>query len=418
MAQLTEESFASGDAPMSLEQALALIAERVCPVPGTETVPLALADGRVLAEEIVAGLDLPPFANSAVDGYAVRFADLHPEGRTRLPLVGRVAAGSAATGISADTAAVRIFTGAPLPAVADTVFMQEDVTEKGSFVDLPGGLARGANVRAAGEDIARGEVAMPAGTLLRPPELALLAALGRDRLLVRRRPRVALFSTGDELTEPGERLSPAGIYDANRAALRALLGRSGAEVIDLGILRDVPDRLSESLAGAAAACDLVMTSGGVSVGEEDHVRAAVERLGSLVLWRIGIKPGRPVAMGSIDGVPFVGLPGNPVAAVVTFAFLGRAVIARLSGATYQPPRSLPVRLGFSHRKKPGRREFIPVLLSPSADGVMAASRQARAGAALLTSLTRSDGLVALTDDLVDVEAGTVVPFFDHDALAG
>jgi molybdopterin molybdotransferase len=418
MAQLSDDSFAFGGPLMSIEQAAVLVGERVQPVAETQAIALAEADGRVLAEAVIAGLDLPPFANSAVDGYAVRFADLAAGGESWLRLAGRIAAGADAAGVATEGVAVRVFTGAPMPDGADTVFMQEDVSEEGGFVRLPAGLKRGANARPAGEDIARGEVAFAAGQRLRPQDLALLAGLGRSSVVVHRRPRVAIFSTGNELAEPGQPLPPAGIYDANRAALRAMVQRAGAEVVDLGILRDEPESLAARLAEAARGSDLILTSGGVSTGEEDHVKAAVERAGSLVFWRIGIKPGRPVAMGVIAGVPFIGLPGNPVAVFVTFAFVARAVIARLSGTAYKPPVPLPVRLGFPYRKKEGRREYVRVSLALGSDGVFVARKHPQDGAGVMTSLTRTDGLVELAEDLTRIEEGFLAPFLAYDLLIG
>lgn len=416
MAQLSEDSFAFGGPLMSIEQAAELAGQRIQPVDGTEQIALADADGRVLASDVVAGLDLPPFANSAVDGYAVRFVDLASAGETRLALSGRLAAGADAAGVATAGVAVRVFTGAPIPEGADTVFMQEDVTTEEGFVRLPVGLKRGSNARPAGEDIARGETALSAGRRLRPQDLALLAALGHASVDVRRRPRVAIFSTGDELAEPGAPLPPAAIYDANRAALRAMAARAGADVVDLGILRDEPGSLAGRLREAARSCDLILTSGGVSTGEEDHVKAAVEQVGALVFWRIGIKPGRPVAMGVIEGVPFIGLPGNPVAVFVTFAFVARPVVARLAGSAHVAPVPLPVRLGFPYRKKPGRREYVGVSLAPGADGVMIASKHSQDGAGVMTSLTRTDGLVELAEELTCIESGTLVPFLAYDLL--
>jgi len=418
MAQLSRDSEAFGGALMTLEEAGERVAALVRPVAGIETVALARADGRVLAEDIAAPLDLPPFANSAVDGYAVRFVDLEIAGETRLPLSGRVAAGADAAGTAAHGVAVRVFTGAPMPPGADTVFMQEDVVLEGGVAVLPPGLSCGANARPAGEDIAHGALAARAGTRLRPQDLALLSALGLSEVSVRRRPSVAIFSTGDELTEPGAPLAPAAIYDANRALLRAMVARAGAEVIDLGILRDEREGLARQLAEAARGCDLVLTSGGVSTGEEDHVKAAVEQAGELAFWRIGIKPGRPVALGRLGATPFIGLPGNPVAVFVTFAFVARAMIARLAGTEPARPVALPVRLGFAYRKKEGRREYVRVSLAPAADGVMVARKHPQDGAGVLTSLTRTDGLVELAEDLTAIPEGTVVPFLDYGLLVG
>lgn len=417
MAQLSRDNEAFGTL-MRVEEATARAGTLVAPVAETETVALARADGRVLAQDVVAMLDLPPFANSAVDGYAVRFADLAAVGETRLPLSGRVAAGADAAGTSAAGVAVRVFTGAPMPPLADTVFMQEDVAVDGGFVVLPAGLKRGANARPAGEDLARGETALAAGRRLRPQDVATLAALGLAQASVRRRPRVAIFSTGNELTEPGTPLEPAAIYDANRSLLAAMVARAGGDVVDLGILRDEPVSLAARLSEAAICCDLILTSGGVSTGEEDHVKAAVESAGSLAFWRIGIKPGRPVAMGLVGTTPFVGLPGNPVAVFVTFAFVARPLLARLSGAGFAPPLPLPVRLGFPYRKKEGRREYVRVSLTSAADGVMVATKHPQDGAGVLTSLTRTDGLVELPDDWTNVEPGTLAPFYPYAALIG
>lgn len=418
MAQLSRDSEAFGGALMTLEQAGERVAALVQPVSGTQVLALADADGHVLAQDVVAGLDLPPFANSAVDGYAVRFADLAAAGETRLPVAGRVAAGADAGGVTTSGVAVRVFTGAPMPDGADTVFMQEYVALDEGVAILPAGLAPGANARPAGEDISQGTLAAAAGQRLRPQDLALLSALGLIEVTVRRRPRVAVFSTGDELTEPGTPLPPAAIYDANRALLRAMLARAGAEVIDLGILRDERDSLARNLARAAVDCDLVLTSGGVSTGEEDHVKAAVEREGELAFWRIGIKPGRPVALGRIGATPFIGLPGNPVAVFVTFAFVARALIARLAGTQPVRPMALPVRLGFAYRKKEGRREYVRVSLEPTADGVMVARKHPQDGAGVLTSLTRTDGLVELAESLTAIPEGTVVPFLAYGSLVG
>ena len=263
--------------------------------------PLGAAVGRVLAEDVVAPIDLPPFDNSAVDGYAVRHADLDSKSETRLAVVDRVTAGRAAARALWPGEAARIFTGAPMPDGADTVFMQEDVRADGQNVVVPTGLKRGANRRIAGEDVRAGTVVLPAGRRLAPQHVGLVAGLGLTELPVRRRVRVALFSTGDEIVEPGTVRPGAALFDANRYLLAGLIERLGAASTDLGILPDDPAELAHAIAAAAAGHDLVLTSGGVSTGEADHVRGAVEAIGSLVFWRVGIKPGRPVAMGVVRG---------------------------------------------------------------------------------------------------------------------
>ncbi|HTV38547.1 MAG TPA: gephyrin-like molybdotransferase Glp, partial [Xanthobacteraceae bacterium] len=380
--------------------------------------------GRVLAADIVAPVNLPPFDNSAVDGYAVRSNDLGSEQEIRLAIVDRVAAGHAAGRALHNGEAIRIFTGAPMPPGADTVFMQEDCRVEDGAVIVPPGLKRGANCRFAGEDIAAGAVALPAGRRLSAQHVALAAALGLTAVAVRRRVRVALFSTGDEIVEPGVKLPGAALYDANRYLLAGLIERFGAEVTDLGILRDDPQELARAIAAAALDHDLVLTSGGVSTGEADHVRATLEKIGRIVFWRLAIKPGRPVAMGVIrgsnfgDGAAFVGLPGNPVAVFVTFVRVVRPLLLRLSGALPEPLVALPARAAFSYKKRKGRREYVRVKLREAADGAIEAVKHAQDGAGILTSLTETDGLAELTEDVTKVEPGSMVGFLPYAALVG
>lgn len=415
MAQLSDDCFAFGGKLMPVDDAIATIVARVAALGRTESAPLAQADGRILAQDFRAPIPLPPFTNSAVDGYAVRHADLAADADTRLPLAGRVEAGARAGALAPVTAA-RIFTGASMPEGADTVFMQEDVRVEGGAVILPKGLKRGANVRPAGEDIEAGDVAIAKGRRLLPQDVALAAALGATELAVAARARVAVFSTGNELVSPGEAQTPPQIYDSNRFMLIALLGRLGCEAHDLGILRDEPEGLARALKDAAARFDLIVTSGGVSTGEADHVKAAVEKIGSLVFWRMAIKPGRPVAMGVIDGTPLVGLPGNPVASYVTQAYVVRPLALALMGAQWTPGVALPVRAAFAYKKKSGRREFVRVSLSRAADGVVEAHKFPREGAGLLSSLTQTQGLVALGEDVTRVEPGESVEFMDYATL--
>jgi molybdopterin molybdotransferase len=259
-------------------------------------------------------------------------------------------------------------------------------------------------------------VVLPAGRRLSAQDIALAAALGHTTLTVRRRLRVALFSTGDEVVEPGEPRPSTAIFDANRYLLAALLERLGAEVTDLGILADEPEVLAAAIKAAAEKHDLVLTSGGVSTGEADHVRAAVEQIGHLVFWRVAIKPGRPVAMGVIGGAAFVGLPGNPAAVYVTFAKIVRPLFLRLSGTLPQPFVPLPVRAGFAYRKKKGRREYVRVALRATPDGTIEAVKHAQDGAGVITSLTETHGLVELLEDTTAVEPGSPVGFLSYAAL--
>ena len=429
MAQLTDDCFAFSGPLLPLDDMERLIGERVAPVAETEQVPLRGACGRVTAADIKAPVDLPPFDNSAVDGYAVRHADLRADGDSPLTIAGRLTAGARAGIALKPGQAIRIFTGAAMPAGADTVFMQEDVTVDGDRVIVPKGLKRGSNRRLAGEDLPAGHVALPAGIVLAPQHIALAAALGITKIEVRRRLRVAIFSTGDEVVEPGSPRTGAAIFDANRYLLSELLERLGAQVTDLGILRDDPDALASALQAAAAGHDLVVTSGGVSTGKADHVRSAVERIGSLVFWRVAIKPGRPVAMGVIRGAPrkdhaahsgaaFVGLPGNPVAVFVTFVRVVKPLLRRLSGARPQTLVPLPVRIAFAYRKKKDRREYVRVALRRSSDGELEAVKHPQDGAGILTSLTETDGLLEFTEEVTAIEPGARVGFLSYAALIG
>ncbi len=416
MAQLSDDCFAFGGPMMSVDEAVGIITARITPVQETEAVSLVDADGRVLARDVAAPLPLPPFTNSAVDGYAVNAGDL-PQGQEKTFAVsGRAQAGGSAQAAQPGHA-VRIFTGAPMPQGTDTVFMQEDVRiDDAGRVVLPPGLKPGANVRPAGEDIPLSHVALKAGQRLRPQDIALAAAFGLTELEVTRRIRVAVFSTGDELASPGTPRAAAQLFDSNRFMLMAMLKRLGCLVSDLGILRDERLPLANALKQAAAACDLILTTGGVSTGEEDHVKAGVESVGSLVLWRMAIKPGRPVAMGIIDGTPLIGLPGNPVASFVTFVHVVRPTALALSGAAHARLVAMPVRAAFSYKKKVGRREYVRVTLCRSLDGALEAIKFPREGAGLLSSLVDTDGLVELGEGVTKVEPGESVGFLGYENL--
>jgi molybdopterin molybdotransferase len=417
MAQLSDDCFAFGGPMMSVDEAVAIIAARVHAVAESERVSLVEADGRVLASDIKAPLALPPFTNSAVDGYAVRSADLPRDMAQRFTVAGRVQAGSQAADAISPGKAVRIFTGAPMPAGADTVFMQEDVqVDQSGDVVLPPGLKAGANVRPAGEDIPEGHVALRSGQLLRPQDIALIAALGLTHVEVRRRLRIAVFSTGNEVVSPGSPCGAAQLFDSNRFMMTAMLKRLGCDVSDLGILKDDRASLASGLKDAAAHHDLILTSGGVSTGEEDHVKAAVESVGTLVLWRMAIKPGRPVAMGIVDGTPLIGLPGNPVASFVTFTYVVRPIVLALAGTAQRNPVPMPVRAAFNYTKKAGRREYVRVSLRRSGEGVLEVTKFPREGAGLLSSLVDTDGLVELSEETTSVKPGQMVGFLDYSHL--
>ncbi|MHC8510206.1 MAG: molybdopterin molybdotransferase MoeA [Rhodospirillales bacterium] len=455
MAQLKDDCFAFGEGLIPLESAMARIDGALAPAAGVETAALADALGRFAARDITAPRAVPPHDNSAVDGCAVYFDDLSADGETRMPVGGRAAAGHPLGRPAARGEAVRVFTGAPMPAGADgtqgsgpdTVFMEEDTRdaadEKGAaVVVLPPGLKRGANRRFKGEDIEKGRVIIKAGRRLRPQDIGLAASVGLTELPVYAPLRAAVFSTGDEVFNPGEPAPEGGIYDSNRFTVRALLNALGLRVTDLGVLPDKEDAIAEALAAAAPSHDLIITSGGVSAGEEDHVKAAVERLGRIDFWRLAIKPGRPVAMGRIsagaggdagggasgggggdgggDDVVFIGLPGNPVAAMVTFAMIARPVILALQGANAgeRTVRRFRVPAAFDAKKKPGRREWLRARLAPGPDGVLAAHKFSSSGAGVLTSIAESDGLAELGEDVTAVKAGAMIDFVPFNEVFG
>ena len=419
MAQLSGDCFAFGGPTLSIEQGVDLLAARLGIVEGCESVRLVDADGRVLAQDLVASLPLPPFTNSAVDGYALRGDDLPIGTEKKFSVIDSVEAGASSDKTVAPGRAIRIFTGAPMPSGADTVFMQEDVrVEKSGGVFLPPGLKRGANVRPTGEDIAAGDIVLRAGHRLRPQDIGLAAALGKTKIEVRRRIRVAVFSTGNEIVAPGAERGPVQLFDSNRFMLTAMLKRLGCEVDDLGILPDDLAAIAAMLKSAAASNDLILTSGGVSTGDADYVKGAVESVGTLVFWRMAIKPGRPVAMGVIDGTPFIGLPGNPVASYVTFAYVARPAILALAGTAMQMPPAVQVRAAFTYRKKGGRREYVRSRLRRAEDGAIEAIKFPREGAGLLSSLVETDGLVELHEQLNGVELGQAVPFLSYSSLVG
>ena len=375
-----------------LDDALAELLAHAAPLPGTDTVPTFDADGRVLAQDCTSALHVPPQDNSSMDGYAVRCADVAAPG-TVLPVSQRIAAGSAGEPLTPGTAA-RIFTGAPVPPGADAILMQEDceAVEPGS-VRIHAVPQPGQWIRRAGEDITRGAVVLAAGTRLSPAELGLAASIGLHQLPVARRPRVALFSTGDELVMPGEvppdQMRPGAIYNSNRFFLRAMLLRLGCEVTDFGIVPDRREATIAALRDASSAHDLILTSGGVSVGEEDHIKPAVESLGRLDLWQIAMKPGKPFAYGTVGSTHFMGLPGNPVSSFLTFALLVRPFVLRLQGVQEVAPKSIAATARFDWPRADKRREFLRVRRHPQG-GLELFSNQS---SGVLTSAAWGDGVV-------------------------
>jgi molybdopterin molybdotransferase len=369
--------------------------------------------GRVIADDLRSPIDVPGYDNSQMDGYALRAGDVSAQG-SRLPVSARVPAGAAAVALAPGTAA-RIFTGAPLPAGADTVVMQERCLSEGDEVWIPGGAEAGDNVRPRGNDIRAGDRVMRGGERLRPQHLGLAASLGIASLAVFPRLKVAFFSSGDELRSPGEALGPGQIYNSNRFMLAALILRTGAEMLDLGQVRDTLDDTVRVLERAAAQADVVVSSGGVSVGEEDHVRQALEQVGELELWRVAVKPGKPLAYGRIGDADFLGLPGNPVSTFVTFCLFVRPFLLSRMGMRQVAPRLWPVAAGFEWPRPARRREFARARLERDAAGQPVAVLHPRQGSDVLSSTTWADGLVEIPEG-VTVAPGDRLRFLDFDTL--
>ena len=392
MSAAGQPASAAGRAPLkSLDDALAELMTLAQPLTDQEEVALFAADGRVLAQDLVSPLQVPPQDNSSMDGYAVRCADL--AAGLALPVSQRIAAGACGTALASNSVA-RIFTGAPIPAGADAVVPQEDCAlQDDGRVLFTRTVPVGAWIRRSGEDVTRGAVVLATGARLTPAELGLAASIGASRVPVVRRPRVALFSTGDELVMPGDvpprDMPPGAIYNSNRFFLRALLMRLGCEVSDLGIVPDQRQATVAALQAAAQDHDLILTSGGVSVGEEDHIKPAVQALGHLDLWQIAIKPGKPFAYGRVGAAHFMGLPGNPVSSFVTFLLLVRPFLLKLQGVKRYTSPSVTARAAFSWPKADKRREFLRA--RRNADGSLALFPNQSSG--VLTSTVWADGLV-------------------------
>ncbi len=421
MAQLSDDCFATGKPLMTTADALARLDGRIVPVVDTEEIALDLAVGRILAETVTAPIDVPQHDNSAVDGYAVFFDDLDPDTPTRLPVTGRAAAGHPLGRPAKRGEAIRIFTGAPMPDGPDTVMMQEDCEEADGAVTIAPGIKRGANRRNSGEDVTAGSDVLKSGAKLRPQDVGLAASVGRTTVTAYKPLRVAVFSTGDEVCEPGEPLQDGAIYDSNRFTIKAALAQLGCTVTDLGILPDDEAIIAKTISDAAATHDALVSSGGMSVGEEDHVRRVVETLGQLHFWMLAIKPGRPVALGHVPAaggpVPVIGLPGNPVAVMVTFLVVARPLLLRLSGAVDVSPHHYRVRAGFDYRKKKDRREFVRARLTDGSDGIACAEKHGGSGAGVLSSLVGADGLVELPEDVTRLEKGAMVDFLPFNEVS-
>ena len=375
----------------------------VATVAPEETLPVARGLGRVLARDIHAPFDVPPADNSAVDGYAVRGSELAPGGSTRVRVVADLPAGAVFEGSVGPRETLRIMTGAPMPAGTDTVVPQELSERAGEWIDLRP-VDAGANVRARGEDVRTGEIVLRAGAVLRPQDLGLVASLGFAEVRVHRRPRVALFSTGDEVVEPGHPRGPGQIYDANRFSLGGMVAGAGAEALDLGIVPDVREVLRERLLQAARSADVVLTSGGVSVGDYDLVKSVLADIGSIDFWQVAMQPGRPLAVGRIGDAPFFGLPGNPVASLLCFHLFVRPALWKMGGRTRLDSECVTATAVEPMRKRAGRREFKRGVLRFTDRGYEVSTTGPQ-GSGILSSMVAANCLIILEEARGDVKAG-------------
>jgi molybdopterin molybdotransferase len=407
----TDPSCADARDPTALgvTEARRRILEAVGTLPGHERLAVRSALGRVLHEAVVPDMDVPSHTNSAVDGYAVRGADLPDTGSKSFRLIGTALAGARYRGEVGDDECVRIMTGAAMPPGTDTVIMQEQVELGSDRVLIDARHHPGQNVRLAGEDMHRGEVVLEAGHRLTPADLGLLASLGRGEVNVRQLPRVSFFSTGDELRSLGEVLAPGEVYDSNRYTLFGMLSRVGVSVQDLGVVKDDPATLRAALQGAAAAGDLVITSGGVSVGDADFVKTILTELGEMAFWKIAMKPGRPLVFGRIGAATFFGLPGNPVAVMVTFYQFVLPALHRLMGLRRTEPLMLPAVSLEPLRKRAGRTEFLRGVLETDADGRLTVRRTGQQGSGILRSMSLANCFIVLPEENAGVASGDVVP---------
>jgi molybdopterin molybdotransferase len=413
--KLLDDCFLHDGQRLRHDDALAILRARIAPIVGHERLAIGDAVGRIIAETVDAAQPVPAHTNAAVDGYAFAFADYDRAQGSEFPVSGRSAAGHPLGRAVQPGHAVRILTGAVMPEPTDTVVMQEDVVLTGAEgaqqVRIPPGLKRGANVRQAGEDVARGKTVFEPGQIVRPQDLAALASIGRGDVTCFERLGVAIVSTGDEVVRPGSGpLAPGQVYDANAPMLSALIASAGAQATDLGVLPDDPSVVRRALSEAARQHHVVLTSGGASRGDEDHLVAALDALGKRHLWQLAIKPGRPMSFGQIGDCVIVGLPGNPVAVFVCFLMYVWPMLRRLGGAQWPEPRRyrLPAAFTFEGRK-PGRREFWRGMLVER-NGTLAVDKFARDGSGLISGLRAADGLIDIPEEAGDVAEGDPIAF--------
>jgi len=398
---------------LTVQQALDAISQSVQAVDGVERLPITASLDRVLAEIVIAPFDVPPHLNSAMDGYAIQHADLKQESEARLRVIGKSFAGKPFDGNVNNGEAVRIMTGAVVPAGADTVVMQEHAQVDGEHITLGADHKSGQNIRHPGEDMKQGTEILSPGRRINAADIGLLASLGIAEVTVRRRPRVVIFSTGDELRGIGETLGEGDIYDSNRYTLRALLSRLNIDLIDRGVIRDDPQEIGDALQQASESADMVITSGGVSVGEADFVKQKLDELGEVGFWKIAMKPGKPLAFGKLGRAFFLGLPGNPVSVMATFILFARPALQQMQGTQVEAPLRLKATLACDIKKAPGRRDYQRGILSQNPDGTLEASTTGIQGSHMLSSMSQANCFIVIPQESGSMSTGAeveVIPF--------
>ncbi|MEH6575555.1 MAG: bifunctional molybdopterin-guanine dinucleotide biosynthesis adaptor protein MobB/molybdopterin molybdotransferase MoeA [Amphritea sp.] len=406
---LANDCTASPSATMlSIEEGLARILDTVHPLDDSEMVDIDLAQGRTLAAALISPIDVPAHNNSAMDGYAVRGAELSPEGETCLQVVANVLAGHPFSGTLGPGECVQIMTGAQIPEGLDTIVIKEICCRAGEMVCFPAGVRTGQHLRLAGEDLRKGQEALSAGTGLGAAELGLIASLGLAEVEVLRKPRVAYFSTGDEIRRPGEAIQAGQIYDSNQYTVTAMLRDLGVEVIELGVIPDRREALEEAFQQACSQADVIISSGGVSIGDADYVKETLDQLGEVNFWRMAIKPGRPLAFGRVEDALFFGLPGNPVAVMITFLQFVKPALKKLLGDSHWQPQQFQLPCRQSLKSQAGRSEFLRGIIEADAEGRLAVHTTGQQGSGILTSMSRADCLIVLGPECSGVEVGKPV----------
>ena len=416
MTQLSNDCFKHSKKRISLENAVFILEKRIKCIKETQKIKLDQALGRILSKDIISKINVPPFNNSAVDGYAFKYSDLNKKNETTLKLVGRITAGQNFNKKIKTGEIARIFTGAKVPEGADTVIMQEDCNDTDNQIVLKPGIFKEANIRKKGEDIKYGKKILLKGSKLKAQDIGLIASIGIKEIHVFEKLTVGIFTTGNELYEPGTKTSNSGIYDSNRYCLKNLLKTINCSVKDYGIKKDNEKLIKNTLKKISKECDLIITTGGMSVGEEDYVRKVIEKNGSLNFWNIAIKPGRPVALGNIFKKSFIGLPGNPVSVMITFLKIALPTINKLSGFSSPKEKNFIVTTDFNFKKKSGRKEFLRVTISKNLNGQIKIKNYPKSGSGVFTSMVETDGLIELPEKLTYLKKGAKITFVPYSEM--